>query len=68
MREPEYSISKDADFHAWLLDQVGKLRARQLGSLNWDDLAEELEAMARNDRLELRSRLQNLLSHLLKWP
>ena len=67
MREAECSIAKDADFHAWLLDQADKLRTRRLGSLNCDDLAEELEAMARKDRIELRSRLQHLLSHLLKW-
>jgi hypothetical protein len=67
MREVEHSISKDADFHAWLMAQADKLRSRRLVSLDCDDLAEELEAMARKDRLELRSRLQNLLSHLLKW-
>ncbi len=67
MREVERSISKEADFHAWLLDQADKLRTGQLISLDCEDLAEELEAMARKDRLELRSRLQNLLSHLLKW-
>jgi hypothetical protein len=67
LREAECSISKAADFHAWLLDQADKLRGHRLGSLNCDDLAEELEAMARKDRLELGSRLQNLLSHLLQW-
>jgi hypothetical protein len=67
MREPENSISKDVDFHAWLLDQAGKLRVRSLAALKCDDLAEELEAIARKDRIELRSRLQNLLSHLLRW-
>ncbi len=67
MREPERTAAKDADFHAWLLDQAEKLRRHQLRALNCEDLAEELEAMARKDRIELRSRLQNLLAHLLKW-
>jgi Domain of unknown function DUF29 len=67
MRKAQSSVSKDADFHAWLLDQAQKLRRGRLISLNCEDVAEELEAMARKDRLELRSRLQNLLSHLLKW-
>jgi Domain of unknown function DUF29 len=67
MGESERSISKDVDFHAWLLDQADKLRGRRLVSINPDDLAEELEAMARRDRLQLPSHLQNLLSHLLKW-
>jgi hypothetical protein len=63
---PQAVASADDDFNAWLLDQADALRNRRY-SIDWDGLAEELEAMARKDRTELRSRLQNLLSHLLKW-
>lgn len=63
---PQAVASRDDDFHAWLLDQTDALRNRRY-TIDWDRLAEELEAMARKDRTELRSRLQNLLSHLLKW-
>lgn len=58
--------SKDEDFAAWLLYQADVLRNRRY-TIDRDGLAEELEAMGRKDRTELRSRLQNLLSHLLKW-
>jgi Domain of unknown function DUF29 len=59
-------VTKDDDFNAWLLDQTDALRSRR-STIDWDGLAEEFEATARKDHIELRSRLQNLLSHLLKW-
>jgi hypothetical protein len=63
---PQAVASRDDDFNAWSLNQADALRNRHY-TIDWDGLAEELEAMARKDRTELRSRLQNLLSHLLKW-
>ena len=63
----ETAVRIDDDFHAWLLDQASALRDQRYRALDSSNLAEELEAMARKDRTELRSHLQNLLSHLLKW-
>ncbi len=63
----ETAVRIDDDFHGWLLDQASALRQQRAQALDWSNLAEELEAMARKDRTELRSHLQNLLSHLLKW-
>jgi Domain of unknown function DUF29 len=62
------TVSIDADYYAWLHDQASLLRDLS-GELRIDceNLAEELEALARKDRTSLRSHLQNLLSHLLKW-
>ena len=45
VRTPRGSI--DDDFNAWLLDQAAALRGLQPDSLDWQNLAEELEAMAR---------------------
>jgi len=58
--------NRDADFDAWLLGQVEALRNGRFNSLDWGDLAEELEAMAARHKSELRSRVQTLLEHLLK--
>jgi len=55
------------DFHDWLLDQASALRSRDYESLDWDRLAEELEAMGARERRELNERLKNLLLHLLKF-
>jgi len=55
------------DLHAWSLEQAALLRARRTEGLDWDHLAEELEAMAGRDRRELKHRLRVILLHLLKW-
>jgi hypothetical protein len=57
----------DHDFHGWLLDQAASLRRRNVPALDWDNLAEELEAEGGSQRSELKSRLYILLLHLLKW-
>jgi hypothetical protein len=60
-------VRMEEDFHAWLLDQASALRQQHYAAIDWSNLAEELEGMARKDRKELRSHLQNLFVHLLKW-
>jgi hypothetical protein len=55
------------DFHAWAIAQASALRERNHAVLDWSNLAEELEGMTRKDRRELRSHLQKLIIHLLKW-
>ena len=61
------SVSIATDFYRWLHDQASILRRLRPSPLDWENLAEELDAMARKDRSSLRSHMQNLLSHLLKW-
>ena len=55
------------DLHAWSLEQAALLRARRTEGLDWDHLAEELEASGGSDERELESRLCVILLHLLKW-
>jgi Domain of unknown function DUF29 len=59
-------FSIDQDFHGWLLDQAAALRQRDYESVDWDNLAEEIEGMAAQQRRELKARLVTLLVHLLK--
>ena len=56
----------EADFHRWLLDQSITLRERRHDFIDWEHLAEELEAMAAAERRTLRKQLKHLLLHLLK--
>ena len=61
----------EADFVAWTEHQADLLRAHRsklepLG-LDVENLVNEVEALASKDRRELRSRLEELLLHLLKW-
>ena len=57
----------DIDLARWARDQIDLLRRRKLDRLDIENLIEELEALARRDRRELRSHLINLFAHLLKW-
>src|SRR3954452_2341854 len=57
----------DKDFHDWAVSQARALRGRQLGALDWENLAEEIESLGRSDQREVTSRLTTLLVHLLKW-
>lgn len=72
----------EQDFNAWALEQAESLRAvrhcvTQEGSvtpavvellrvLDWDNLAEEIEGLARRDRRELGSRIAPIIEHLVK--
>lgn len=59
--------AREKDFMAWLLNQAATLRHRRHQAIDWDELAEELEAMARSEEHGLESFLEVLLVHLLKW-
>ena len=56
----------EGDFVAWLKDQAQRARRGETEDLDLENIAEELEGMARSDRREIRSRLAVLLTHLLK--
>ena len=56
----------ETDFAEWAETQSGALRRREARELDWDNLAEEIEALARNDKRAIRSHLTNLLKHLIK--
>src|SRR5438552_12061293 len=55
------------DFVAWLEDQAQHARRQEIESLDLENIAEELEGMARSDRREIRNRLIVLLVRLLKY-
>jgi hypothetical protein len=61
------SISIEKDFYAWLLDQSHAIRERRLEWLDLENIAEELEGMARKERHALTSHLRVMMIHLLKW-
>jgi Domain of unknown function DUF29 len=56
----------EEDFVAWLEDQAQHARRGEIDALDRENIAEELEGMARSDRREIRNRLTVLLTLLLK--
>jgi hypothetical protein len=56
----------ETDFHRWAETQAGLLRTRSANELDWDNLAEEIESLGRNDQRDLRNRIQTVLEHLIR--
>jgi len=63
MTTPDYGT----DFYAWTQAQAAALRAKASKTLDWDNLAEEIEALGNEQRHAVRSHLRVLLWHGLKW-
>jgi ribosomal protein L29 len=57
----------EQDYYGWLQQQVHLLRRGQLEVLDIQNVAEELEALGRQERRELEHRHAILIAHLLKW-
>ena len=57
----------DTDFYAWANEQAALLRAGALTAADIENIAEEIESMGKGEKRELKSRLQIIVLHLLKW-
>lgn len=57
----------EQDVVAWLENQAQPGRRGEVEALDLENIAEELEGMARSDRREIRNRLTVLLIDLLKY-
>ena len=55
----------ERDFHAWLLEQAAHARAGRADALDLENIAEELEGLARSDRHEIERRMDALVLQLL---
>jgi len=67
MNKPISNATYEQDFYAWLLKSAELLRQRKFSELDVENMAEELEGMARSDKRQLINRFAVLLAHLLKW-
>ncbi len=57
----------NTDFVCWA-EQMGQLmRDRNYDQVDWENVIEEIESLGKSDRRELKSRLEVLLMHILKW-
>ena len=57
----------DEDFHDWTQATAALIRQQKWQDVDWQHVAEELEALGKRDRRELESRLVTLMLHLLEW-
>ena len=56
----------DRDTLLWVEDTVAKLKSGDFANLDIENLIEEVDALGRSQKKELKSRLLVLLEHLLK--
>jgi hypothetical protein len=65
---PKHELATyDSDFHLWSQTQAAAIREGKFAEIDLENVAEEIESLGRSDKREIRSRLQVLLLHLLKW-
>ena len=65
---PKHELATyDSDFHLWSQTQAAAIREGRLAEIDLENVAEEIESLGRSDRREIKSRLEVLLLHLLKW-
>jgi hypothetical protein len=57
----------DTDPAAWAESQADALRRRAANEIDWNNVAEEIEGVAANQKREVRLRLRVICEHLLKW-
>lgn len=57
----------DRDFHSWALRRAELVRARRLGELDLENIAEELRSLGGEQEHRLESSYRVLLMHLLTW-
>ena len=57
----------DEDFVRWIEATVAQLRDRRYDDVDWTNLLDELEDMAKRERRSIRNNLVVVLLHLLKW-
>jgi Domain of unknown function DUF29 len=62
----DVAATYEADYAAWIFDQVERLRHGDLAHLDVLNIAEELEDLGKSERRSLSSHIRNLIIHLLK--
>ena len=57
----------DEEFAAWIGHQAAALKSGRFDDLDIDDLADEVESLAKRDYRKLVSAVRIILLHMLKW-
>lgn len=65
--QPNQQSLYETDYLQWIETTVEKLRQKDYGAIDWENLIDEISDMARSERRSLKSNLTIVLLHLLKW-
>jgi hypothetical protein len=68
MAEPpvQYPVYK-TDGYGWAMAQAAISRAGRLDSIDWENVAEEIESAGKQERSEYTSHMIRVLQHMIKW-
>ncbi|WP_374627115.1 DUF29 domain-containing protein [Devosia sp.] len=65
--DPARLAGYEDDFALWSAEQAALIRAGKFDRVDLENVAEEIESLGKSDKRQIRSRLQVLMLHLLKW-
>lgn len=65
--DPARLAGYEDDFALWSAEQAALIRAGKFDHVDLENVAEEIESLGKSDKRQIRSRLQVLMLHLLKW-
>lgn len=55
----------ETDYHLWILETVKKLQSRDLDSLDWENLIEEILDLSKREKRKIENLLIKLFEYLL---
>ncbi|MDJ0536690.1 MAG: DUF29 domain-containing protein [Xenococcaceae cyanobacterium MO_207.B15] len=56
----------ERDFNLWISETLKSLKTKNMETIDWDNLIEEIEDIGRSQKNALESYLQRLIEHILK--
>ena len=65
--KPEAYPDYHRDGYGWAMAQGALIRAGRLDSIDWENVAEEIESVGKQERSEYTSHMIRILQHLIKW-
>ena len=66
LSEPRVNELYWRDSYSWALEQADALRRRDFDAVDWENVIEEIEDLARSDARRLTSQYARIMQHLLK--
>ena len=63
---PKHRSLYDDDFYTWAKEQTAALKRRDLEAIDWENVTQEIEALARGEERSLRDLYSTIIQHFLK--
>ncbi len=57
----------EQDFYLWVQENLKLLKNKEYESVDWENLLEEIEGIARSLRVAMLKQMEGIMEHLYKW-